>query len=381
MTTKEVMLKAIEKRLTWLQAADILGVTARHMRRMRAAYEKQGWGGLRDQRAGNTRRKRIPLQMIEQLCQLRREKYADFSVKHFHERITERHGIQLSYTWTKHVLQAAGLAEKAAGRGKYRRKRERRPMVGMLIHLDASTHRWVRGLPMQDLVVALDDADGRIVYAKFVEQEGTLSTMEALWHVLTKHGRFCELYTDRGSHFCRTTRAGEDPDDEQLGQVSRVLKALGIRQILARSPEARGRSERAFGTIQGRLPQELRAAGVSTYVAAQQYLSDVFVADFNSRFTVAPAQRESAFTRLPLRDLRLLLSAQEERVVRKDNTVTLDGLILQLEPTRERRHFIRCPVTVHRFFDGTLGISYQGQLLQSFDNDGVPLAALNRRAA
>ena len=244
MTTKEVMLKAIEKRLTWLQAADILGVTARHMRRMRAAYEKQGWGGLRDQRAGNTRRKRIPLQMIEQLCQLRREKYADFSVKHFHERITERHGIELSYTWTKHVLQAAGLAEKAAGRGKYRRKRERRPMVGMLIHLDASTHRWVRGLPMQDLVVALDDADGRIVYAKFVEQEGTLSTMEALWHVLTKHGRFCELYTDRGSHFCRTTRAGEDPDDEQLGQVSRVLKVLGIRADLGALPRGSG-EERA----------------------------------------------------------------------------------------------------------------------------------------
>src|SRR5205823_4148578 len=156
------------------------------------------------------------------------------------------HGIALSYTWTKHVLQAAGLAERAPGRGKYRRKRERRPMTGMLLHLDASTHPWLGGLPRWDLVVMLDDADGRILYARFVEQEGTLSTMEALWHVLSRYGRFCELYTDRGSHFCKTRHRGEDPDDQQRGQVTRVLRALGIRQILARSPEARGRSERAF---------------------------------------------------------------------------------------------------------------------------------------
>lgn len=381
MTKKEVITKAIDKRITWLQAADILGVTARHMRRLRVRFEEHGWGGLRDGRVGNTRRKRIPLKTIEKVCQLRRERYADFSVKHFHEQVTERHGIELSYTWTKQVLQAAGLAEKAPGRGKYRRKRERRPMVGMLVHLDASTHRWIADLPMQDLVVALDDADGKILYAKFVEQEGTLSTMEALWYVLTNYGRFCELYTDRGSHFCRTTHAGKDPDDEHVGQVSRVLKALGIRQILARSPEARGRSERAFGTIQGRLPQELRAAGISTYGPAQKYLTEVFVRDFNKRFSVAPTQRESAFTKVPSTDLLLLLSAQEERVVRKDNTVVLDGLVLQLEPTRERRHFIRCPVTVHRFFDGTLGISYQGQLLQSFDRDGYTIGSLTRRAA
>lgn len=372
MTKKEIFTKAIEKRITWLQAADILGVTPRHMRRLRRDVEEYGVGCLRDGRSGRPRRKRIPVKTIQRLCQLKRERYADFSVKHFHERATEQHGISLSYTWTKLVLQAAGLAEKAPGRGRYRRKRERRPMVGMLIHLDASTHRWLPDLPMQDLVVALDDADGRILFAKFVEQEGTLSTMEALWHVLTTHGRFCELYTDRGSHFCRTSRAGADPDEEQAGQVTRALKALGIRQILARSPEARGRSERAFGTIQGRLPQELRAAGICTYADAQRYLVDVFVPDFNRRFTVPPAQRERAFSPVPRADLRLLLSAQEERVVRPDNTITYNGLVLQLEPTRDRRHFIRCPVIVHEFFDGTLGVSYQGRLLRSFNRSVLP---------
>lgn len=383
MTKQEVITKAIEGRITWLNAADILGITPRHMRRMKQSFEEHGWGGLRDGRVGNTRRKRIPTATIEKLCRLRREKYADFSVKHFHEKATEKHGITLSYTWTKHLLQAAGLAEKAAGRGKYRRKRARRPMVGMLVHLDASTHRWLADLPMCDLMVALDDADGRILYAKFVEQEGTLSSMEALWSVLSRYGRFSELYTDRGSHFCKTSKRGSAPDEVQTGQVTRALKALGIRQILGRSPEARGRSERAFGTIQGRLPQELRIEGIKTYAEANRYLADTFVPDFNRRFTVAPEQRESAFSKLPQTDLKLLLSAQQERIVRKDNTVLFEAAVLQLEPGPVRLHFVRCPVLVHEFFDGTLGVSYQGRLLASFTRDGVPLAvkpALRRAA-
>jgi len=287
MTKKNVMMMAIEKRISWLRAADILGITARHMRRLKERYEQYGFGGLRDQRGGTVRRKRIPLATIERLCKLRREEYFDTSVKHFHEKATENHGIELSYTWTKHVLVAAGLAEKAPSRGKYRRKRERRPMVGMLVHLDASTHRWLPDSPA-DLVVALDDADGRILFARFVRQEGTLSTMEALYYVLERYGRFCELCTDRGSHFCHTSKAGEAPDEEQHGQVARVLKALGIRSILARSPEARGRSERAFGTIQGRLPQELRIAGIGTYEAANMPSGSSACARTQSKETSRP---------------------------------------------------------------------------------------------
>lgn len=268
MTRKDVMVRAIEGKLTWLQAADILGVTPRHMRRLRTIYERTGYDGLADQRGWTPRRKRIPLPTIAALCRLKRTRYPDFSIQHFYEQATEKHGFTLSYTWTRLVLQAAGLAERAPGRGRYRRRRERRPMVGMLLHLDASTHAWLPHLPMQDLVVMLDDADGRVLYARFVPQEGTASTFAALYHVLTREGRFSELSTDRGSHFCRTEHAGDGPAREQHGQVSRALDALGIRQILARSPEARGRSERAFGTMQGRLPQELRVAGITTYLAA-----------------------------------------------------------------------------------------------------------------
>jgi hypothetical protein len=217
--------------------------------------------------------------------------------------------------------------------------------------------------------VSLDDADGRILYARFFPQEGTASTFAALESVLRNYGRFAELYTDRGSHFCHTERAGEVADEQQ-GQVSRALRSLGIHQILSLSPQARGRSERAFGTIQGRLPQELRHHRITDYGAANRYLEQHFIADFNRRFTVKPAQPESAFVKLGGIELELLLSSQHERVVRNDNTITFTTLILQLPSTRPRIHFVRCPVTVHQFSNGTLGISYQGKLLARYDAAG-----------
>lgn len=371
MTKKEVMLKAIEGRITWIQAADILGITARHMRRIKTRYEAFGFDALRDHRAGKPRRRRIPLATVEKLLALRRTVYAEFSVRHFWEHATERHGLELSYTWTLLTLQAAGLAEKAPARGKYRRRRERRPMRGMLLHLDASTHAWLgKDRPEADLDVMLDDADGRILFARFFDQEGTASTFAALEHVLGRHGRFAELYTDRGSHFCRTSRAGQGPDEVQEGQVTRALRTVGIRQILARSPEARGRSERAFGTIQGRLPQELKLAGITDYEAANRFLDATFVPDFNRRFAVKPAQPESAFVPLAGIDLRLLLSSQHERVVGNDNTVSFNRLVLQLPASKHRLHYVRCPVLVHEFPDQNLGVSYQGRLLATYSQQG-----------
>ena len=379
-TRKEVIVRAIEGRLTWIQAADILGISARQLRRLKQRWERQGYDGLVDGRHGTPRRKRIALRTIEQLCRLRRERYADFSVRHFWEKATEVHGLAISYTWAKLTLQAAGLAEKSPSRGRYRRRRERRPMRGMLVHLDASTHQWLAAQPRHDLLVALDDADGRILYAQFVEQEGTLSVLAALQAVVARHGRFAELYTDRASHFCYTPLAGQPPTTEHHGAVSRALKALGIRQILARSPEARGRSERAFGTIQGRLPQELRVAGITTYAAANRYLAELFVPDFNRRFTVRPTDPASAFVPLVGVDLELLFSVSHERIVRNDSTVPFERLLLQLPPTRARPHYVRCPVLVHEFPAGTLGISYQGRLSARYTRQGDLLPTAPARA-
>ena len=374
MTRKEIIIRAIAGKITWRQAADIIGITPRHMRRIRAGYQKWGIDALRDRRGGRPRMQRIPVATIEELCRLKQEVYPDFSIKHFHEQVTEKHGLEVSYTWTRLVLQEAGIVRKTKGRGKYRRRRERRPMRGMMLHTDASTHEWIPGLPMQDLVIVLDDADGKLLYARFVPEEGTLSTFAALELVLRRFGRFGELYHDQGSHFGKVSRAGQGPDEVQTGQVSRALKALGIRQIFARSPQARGRCERAFGTLQRRLPQELRVAKVRTYEKANEYLERRFMPDFNRRFTVKPRESGSAFTPLTGIDLKLLLSTQYERTVRNDNTVQVLGTVLQLPSTRWRNHFVRCRVTVHEFPSGTLGVSYQGTLLAEYNHDGETLA-------
>lgn len=383
MTRKDIIMKAINKEITWIQASSILGITARHMRRLKWRYEKYGYGGLRDYRTGTPRRKRIPVKTIRELCRLKKEVYPDFSMRHFYEYATERHSLKISYNWARIVLEGAGIIEKAPARGKHRRRRERRPMRGMLLHLDASTYEWVPGLSQWDLNVMMDDADGKILHAEFVPEEGTMSTLTALEHVLIRHGRFCELYHDCGSHFGRTSQAGQGPDEEQNGQVTRVLKTLGIRQIFARSPQARGRSERAFGTIQGRLPQELRLAGIRDYEKAGTYLKKIFIPKFNRQFTVKPAQSESAFVPLVGIDLTLLLSVQDQRIVRNDNTVTYKNVILQIPENDYRPHYVRCPVTVHEFPNGTLGISYQDRLLGVYRRDGklIPLKGRKLEAA
>src|SRR6201981_468432 len=372
MTRREVITKAIAKRLSWIQAAEIIGIKPRQMRRIRWRVEHYGLEAVMDQRGGRPRRKRIKAGTIELLCRLKGEIFPDFSLRHFYEHVTEKHGVKVSYNWLRLMLQEAGVVQREPARGKYRRQRERRPMVGMLVHLDASTHEWIAGLPRQDLVVALDDADGRILYARFFPQECTASTFAALESVVRNHGRFCELYTDRGSHFCQSGPSGEVAE-EQNGQVSQALRALGIHQILARSPQARGRSERAFGTIQGRAPQELRHTGITDYAAANRYLEQHFIPDFNRRFTIKPAHPESAFVKLAGVELELVLSSKHERIVRNDNTLTFKNLILQLPSTRQRIHFVRCPVIVHQFSNGTLGISYQGRLLAHYDASGGPL--------
>ena len=371
MTRKEIILKAINQDISWIQAATILGISDRQMRRLKTAYEKYGFGGLRDNRGKHVRkRKRIPLKVISQLCRLKKEVYPDFSVKHFWEYAAQKHGLKISYNWARIVLEEAGIVEKAPAKGKHRRMRERRPMRGMLLHNDGSTHEWIEALPPRDLIITMDDADGKILDGEFVRQEGTMSTIMALEHVLIRHGRFCEFYHDCGSHFGRTSQAGQGPDEEQNGQVSRVLKTLGIRQIFARSPQARGRSERAFGTIQGRLPQELRVAGIKDYDKANEYLKKTFIPKFNRQFTVKPAQDESAFVPLVGIDLKLLLSIQDERIVRNDNTVTYKNVILQIPEDKQRPHYVRCPVIVHELTTGTLGISYQGRLLGEYRKDG-----------
>ena len=257
MKLQDVLLKAMARKITWWEAAEIIGVTDRTMRRWRERLEEDGYSGLADRRKGKPSFRRVPLQRCEEVLRLYREKYFDLSMRHFQEKLREVHGIRLSYTWVQQALQGAGLVKRRKRRGPHRRRRERRPFPGMLLHIDGSKHRWFSDDRYYDLLVILDDATSEIYYAQLVEEESTRTVMAALREVIEQKGLFCALYSDRGSHFFVTRKADEKVDPYRLTQVGRAMRELGVQMIPAYSPQARGRCERSFGTWQNRLPQEL----------------------------------------------------------------------------------------------------------------------------
>ena len=285
-----------QSRLTAEEAGELLGISGRHFRRQCVRYAEEGVDGLRDKRLGHVSKRRAPASELERMRRLYCEEYADFTVKHFHEEMGKRHGYWLGYTVTRLALQSAGLVIPAPRRGKHRKKRPRRPLPGMLLFQDGSTHRWIGALGHDlDLVVTLDDAAGCIYSAILVEQEGTMSSFLGLRETIAAHGLFGSLYTDRGSHYFFTPQAGGKVDKAHLTQVGRALAQLGIRHIPSYSAEARGRMERVFGTLQKRLPAELRHAGVVTREAANVYLRKCFVPAYNVRFGKPAAEPGSAF--------------------------------------------------------------------------------------
>ena len=369
------VLKAMAKKITWWEAAEIIGVTDRTMRRWRERLEEHGFDGLADRRKGRPSPKRVPLQVCQEVLRLYQERYSDFNVRHFHEKLREEHGIELSYTWVKRALQGAGLVARRRRRGTHRRRRARRPLPGMLLHIDGSQHQWFQDERWYDLLVILDDATSEIYYAQLVEEEATRTVMAALWAVIETKGLFCALYSDRAGHFFLTPKAGEPVDKYRLTQVGRALRELGIQMIPAYSPQARGRSERNFGTWQGRLPQELRLAEITTVEAANQFLRERYIAEFNRRFAVPPAEKDTAFRPYARRDLEWVFSVQSQRVVAKDNTITLGERVLQLERGCWRCSLAGCTVTVHEHLKGTLSVRYGPHVVGRFAANGAPLNA------
>jgi len=379
MKVQEVILRAMAKRMTWWQAAEVIGISDRQMRRWRRRWEKFGYDGLLDRRRGRPSLRRVPLELGERVLALYGEKYFDFNVRHFHEKLREHHGIALSYTWVKRALQGAGLVRKQGRRGVHRRRRPRRPLPGMLLHLDGSSHRWLGEGRRYDLLVVLDDASSEIYYAQLVEEESTRTVLAALREVVEKKGVFCALYSDRASHFFETPKAGAKIDPHRLTQVGRALHELGIRMIAAYSPQARGRSERNFGTWQGRLPQELRLRGITTVEEANRFLRQEYIAEFNRRFAITAAQAGSAFLRLQGQDLERIFALQHQRVVNRDNTVEIFHRVLQIERTPWRNTLAGCSVIVYEHLDGTLSVGYGPHLVGHFNPEGMPLPQIRRR--
>jgi transposase len=368
MKVQEVLVRAMGGQLSWVQAGEILGLCPRQVRRLRQRFEEDGYAGLFDRRRAPSP-KRVPLATVTQVLQLYRDQYADCNVQHFQELLRERHQIELSYSWVKKALQTAGLVPSRPRRGPHRRRRERRPLPGMLLHIDASRHRWLPGGSLHDLVSISDDATNELYYAQLVPEENTRTVLAALQHVVATHGVFCALYTDRAGHFIHTPPAGQPRHQTQVG---RALQQLGIELIAAHSPQARGRKERLYGTLQGRWPQELRLAGVTSLAEANAWLTATGLPRFNRRFRVPAAQDGTAFVPA-VADLTRVFTVQVERTVAADNTVQWGARRLQLGASRLRCHFVRCRVLVHEHLDGTLSITYGPHVIGRFAADGRPL--------
>jgi transposase len=357
--------------LNQMEAAELLGIGERTFRRWRQRFEDEGEAGLLDRRLGKASGKRVPLDREHEVEALYRERYHGFTAKHFHEALVARHNFAWGYTWTRTFLQSKGLLEKAARRGAHRRKRPRRPMPGMMLHQDGSRHVWLRGLPALDLIVTMDDATSAILSAFLCEEEGTASTFRALREVFAAHGLPLSLYTDRGAHYFHTGKADGPVDRKRLTQVGRALERLGVEHIAAYSPQARGRSERLFQTLQDRLVKELALAKIETVEAANAFLAQVYIPAHNARFAVAPEQPGTAFVAIPGVDLDEVLCVQEERQVGNDNCVSYNRLKLQIPDSPLRPHFVKAKVKVRTYLDGTHAIFHGPRCLGRYDEKGA----------
>src|SRR5260221_441217 len=373
MKLQDVMLRAMAKRITWYQAAEILGLSGRQMLRWQTRFKHEGYEGLFDRRRGTPSPKRVPLETVETVLRLYQEQYFDFNVRHFHEKLGSEHGIELSYPWVKAALQGAGLVKARKHRGKHRKRRPRRPLPGMLLHIDGSQHRWFCDDRWYDLVVIMDDATSEVYYAQLVTEESTATVMAGLRTVIEQQGVFCALYSDRASHFFLTPKAGEPVDHHRLTQVGRALRELGIQMIPAYSPQARGRSERGFSTWQGRLPPELRARKVHTLEQANRFLGEHYIQEFNQRFSKPASERGTAFVPLRRKDLDLVFSLQHERIVARDNTVSFANKIRQLERSKLRATLCGCRVTIHQHLDETISITLGPHLVGRYNSAAAPL--------
>ena len=358
-----------QKRLTQEDAAYLLNVCPRTFRRYINRFEEDGMDGLIDKRLGQVSHRRAPVDEVLALETLYRERYDSWNIKHFHEYYQDHHQGSRSYTWVKRRLQAAGLVKTGKRRGPHRKRRERKPLPGMMIHQDASTHAWVPD-QMWDLIVTLDDATSEIYSMFFVEEEGTWSSLQGVRETLEANGLFSSFYSDRGSHYWHTPDAGGKVDKTNPTQFGRAMQELGIGMIAAYSPEARGRSERMFGTLQGRLPNELALHHMTDMASANRFLKNDFLPRFNTQFTVEAAEKGGAFVPLLNAKLDDILCLKAQRTVNNDNCVNYQTKPLQIPKTSDRCHYAKATVNVHEYRDGRMAIFHGPRLLGTYDPGG-----------
>jgi len=354
--------------LTQEEAARMLGVSGRTFRRYIDRYRENGLDGLLDKRLTQASHRKAPVDEVIALIDRYQSKFKGWNVRHFHAWY-RREGGTRSYSWVKNQLQAATVVPKGKKRGVHRKKRPRAPLPGMMIHQDGSTHEWVPGKKW-DLIVTMDDATSEHYSMFFVEQEGTASSFAGVRDVILAKGLFCSFYSDRGTHYWHTPAAGGKVDKNNLTQFGRAMKQLGIEMIAAYSPEARGRSERAFSTHQDRLVKELALFGITDMAQANDYLRTHYMPAYNDEFRETAIEQGSCF--VPLMGVKLddILCEHYERKVSKNNCVAFERLTLQIPQNRYRCNYINVRVRVHRYPDNTLAIFHGPRKLAHYRCDG-----------
>lgn len=357
-----------EGRLTQEDAARILGVCDRTFRRYMARYEAEGLDGLIDRRLTQMSNRRAPADEVLALTERYRQRHHGWNVRHFHSWYRKDGGTR-SYTWVKKRLQEAGLVKVGKKKGPHRKKRERMPLPGMMIHQDGSRHEWIAG-HWCDLIVTMDDATNHHYSMFLVPEEGTVSSFRGVSDVIGAHGLFCSFYSDRGSHYWHTPEADGKVDKTRLTQFGRAMKQLGIEMIAAYSPEARGRSERAFATHQDRLVKELMLAGITDLDAANRYIRETYLPAFNAEFCVPAREAGSAFVQWIGGNLEDTLCEQHERSVGHDNCVRFEKLVLQIPQDRYRCNYVKTKVKVRRYADGSLAVFHGPRQLARYCPSG-----------
>lgn len=383
MKIQEVIFKFMAGEISGVEAEEILGYTPRHFYRLRMAYQEQGVDGLVDRRRGRPSPKKAPYEDVQQILRLYWDNYRDYNVAHFHDKLTEKHDLTYSYSFVLKLLQSAGYVKKKKGRGGHRKRRDRRPLFGQMLHLDGSDHEWLALRPgeRQMLLLIIDDATSDNLAGELVDEETTVDCMRLMRRVVERYGIAAQFYSDRGSVYWTTPKAGGKVDRENLTQFGRALEQLGIEMIPAYSPQARGRSERWFSTWQGRLVNELKTAGIDNTTDANKYINGVFIPDMRKKFTVKPAEQGSAFVSARGADLDRIFAIKHERMVAADNTVRVNGLVLQIEQSLYRTSFAKCKVEVYEHLEGTYSVDWKKRLIGRFNPEGKNMASKEKEQA
>jgi transposase len=366
-TRYQVIKDSLDRKISNNQAATLLCLSKRQIIRLKNKVRGADLRGMVHGNRGRTPKITIANEIKEMILNLYLNTYYGFNVSHFGEFLKEAHGIDVSRETLRNLLLNFGLRCKAKSAPKHRSRRTRMPKSGLLIQMDSSEHQWLSQETIW-LIATIDDATGEVPYALFVDSDSTENNMRVIKKLIEIKGIPVALYTDGASHFMTQRHHSYRVNlkyDYAPTQIQRALNELGVRLIIAGSPQAKGRIERLFKTFQDRLLKELKLHEIPSIEEANKYLDNVFLSKFNKRFTKDPQNPEQAWRVVPSEiNLHSVFSIKEQRTVMADNTISYKNRIFQVLPDRYRISYAKAKVVVEKRLDGSIHIKYKEQYLK-----------------